>query len=185
LEGAGVDLMLPKHLQQIADDLVSGSKRVSKKKLSELVAWYESDDAEVLVSAWLPEGIVIRLDYLSQLGRLTDSELMEYEGLGRKPTDQERLAYVKALIKEEFSRGDEHVCPSAHAIELKSTEGGSRLLGWLLEMQGQHGIFPYFQGVYKDKEEFFKDLRQTGHLFFDEQESLEVKDMLRFWKKSR
>ena len=177
-----MELQLPKHLQQIADDLVSENKRVSRKKLSELVEWYENDDADVLVSAWVPEGIVIRLDHLAQLGYFTDGELMAYEGLERKPSDQDRLAYVKAIVKEWFSRGDEHVCPSAHVIELTGAQGASKVLGWLLEVQGQHGTFPCFEGVYKDKEEFFQHLRQTGHLFFDEQQSLEVKHILRFWK---
>jgi hypothetical protein len=176
--------MLPSHLQQIADDLVSGSRRVSRKKLSELIEWYENDDADLLVSAWEPEGIVIRLAHLAQLGYFTDSELIAYEGLERKLSDQDRLDYVKTIVKEWFSRGDEHVCPSAHVVELIGAQGASKVLGWLLEVQGQHGTFPCFQGVYKDKEEFFQDLRQTGHLFFDEQESLEVKDVLRFWNKS-
>ena len=61
-----MELHTPKHLQQIVDDVVSGNKRVSRKKLSELVKWFENDDADVLVSAWAPEGIVIRLDHLAQ-----------------------------------------------------------------------------------------------------------------------
>jgi hypothetical protein len=152
-------------------------------ELEALSNLYETDCWDELLSAWGHDHFALKLYSLAIA--FSDSELYAREGLSQALTDADRVAYARKLIEETFANLDEYECPGVHAVEIRNSAGESAILGWLVEVHGQAGPVPIFQGVFSDKQNFYQALRDSDHVLSGEESSVTEQTILKLWSKPK
>lgn len=176
---------LPKNLTLIRDQVIDHvlKNTPAPEKLSDLVSWFEDEGWDEILSGWGSEHVALKLDYLASL-KFNDKEMIASEGLEEPLTDELRIDYARGLISVALEQSDGYECPSVHAVEIKKANGDSAVLGWLIEIHGQGGPVPEFQGAFADKESFYQLLSGWGLLLDTEQQNLTNEAILKLWTKS-
>ena len=156
---------LPKKLNTIRDQVIDHVRNNTPepKNLGDLVSWFEDEGWDEILSGWGSEHVALKLDYLASL-KFNDKEMIASEGLDEPLTKELRIDYARRLISDALEQSDGYECPSVHAVEIKKASGESAVLGWLVEIHGQGGPAPEFQGVFSDKENFYQLLSGWGCL---------------------
>jgi len=177
-------ITLPNKLIPIRNQVVDHVRKntPAPNNLSELVSWLETDGWDLLVGAWSDERMILKLYELAYL-KFNDSELGDYEDPQDVITDELRLAFAYKRIAEEFDSGDGSTCPSVHTVELRNDNDDTAILGWLVEIHGQAGHYPNFWGAYSSKEKFYQELRDTEHLFLEDDKEFNDKKILELWQR--
>ncbi len=177
-------LSLPTELIPIRDQIIHHVVEATPypETLSALVGWFETDGWDLLVGAWSDERVILKLYEFAEY-KFNDSELCDYEDPRDVITDELRLTFAYKRIAEEFNSGDGSTCPSVHTVELRNDNGDTAILGWLVEIHGQAGHYPNFWGTYSNKEKFYQELRNTEHLFLEDDKEVNDKKILELWQR--
>jgi len=175
---------LPKKLNTIRDQVIDHVRNNTPepKNLGDLVSWFEDEGWDEILSGWGSEHVALKLDYLASL-KFNDKEMIASEGLDEPLTDELRIDYARRLISDALEQSDGYECPSVHAVEIKKASGESAVLGWLVEIHGQGGPAPEFQGVFSDKENFYQLLSSWGFLLDSDEQNLTDEAILKLWTK--
>lgn len=175
---------LPKKLNKIRDQVIDHVRKKTQppKNLRDLVSWFEDDGWDEILSGWGSEHVALKLDYLASL-KFNDKEMIASEGLEEPLTDKLRIDYARGLISDALEQSDGYECPSVHAVEIKKPNGDSAVLGWLVEIHGQGGPAPKFQGAFPEKENFYQLLSGWGLLLDTEEQNLTDEAILKLWTK--
>lgn len=175
---------LPKKLNTIRDQVIDHVRNNTPepKNLGDLVSWFEDEGWDEILSGWGSEHVALKLDYLASL-KFNDKEMIASEGLDEPLTKELRIDYARRLISDALEQSDGYECPSVHAVEIKKASGESAVLGWLVEIHGQGGPAPEFQGVFSDKENFYQLLSGWGLLLDTEEQNLTDESILKLWTK--
>jgi hypothetical protein len=175
---------LPKKLNTVRDQVIDHVRNNTPepKNLGDLVSWFEDEGWDEILSGWGSEHVALKLDYLASL-KFNDKEMIASEGLDEPLTDELRIDYARRLISDALEQSDGYECPSVHAVKIKKASGESAVLGWLVEIHGQGGPAPEFQGVFSDKENFYQLLSGWGLLLDTEEQNLTDESILKLWTK--
>jgi len=175
---------LPKKLITIRDQVIDHVRQnmPEPKNLGDLVSWFEDEGWDEILSGWGSEHVALKLDYLASL-KFNDKEMIASEGLDELLTDELRIDYARRLISDALEQSDGYECPSVHAVEIKKANGDSAVLAWLVEIHGQGGPAPEFQGLFSDKENFYQLLSGLGLLLDTEEQNLTDESILKLWTK--
>ena len=113
----------------------------------------------------------------------SDAELKATYDISGEIQDSDRVEFAKSLIANSFQEFDEYLCPSIHAVPVSNAQGEKAILGWLMEVHGQAGPVPLFQGVFRDEKSFYEFLRRSDYILSSEQTNVSDKTILRLWSK--
>ena len=174
---------LPTHLQSIALELIAHVTDASPipKTIEELTDWFEGEGWNELVGKWSDEHIILKVEYVAEL-KFNDSELLAYGEVDDQVTDALRVEFARMQINQAFESDDGYSCPSVHTVQLVNKYGSAAFLGWLVEVHGQLGPSPMYYGIYSDRDQFYKKLREHGFLFWHEKETLTDQQILKLWE---
>jgi hypothetical protein len=176
-------IKLPEKLNQIRDQIIDHVRKKSPlpDNLCELTEWLETDGWDILVPSWdSDEHIALNLSYLSWL-KFSDSELLSIQEDDEPVTDEVRIRYAQKLVTQTFDSYDDYICPSVQIVELKKSNGDAAVLGWLIEIHGQGGPVPIYQGAFVDKNHFYQHLKECDFLLDLEKNNLANETILRLW----
>ena len=174
---------LPKELFSIRNQVIEHVQRSGPlpDKLGALTGWFEGDGWDELVPTWeQEEHIALNLNLLSGLG-FSDSELIATQEYSEPITNELRVEYARRVISENFENYDGNECPSVQAVELRNSRGELAVLGWLIEIHGQNGAVPIYQGAFTDKQHFYKHLHECDFLLDTEEPNIADETILRLW----
>lgn len=173
---------LPAKLISIRDQVIDHvlNNTPLPDKLSELKDWYETDGWDVLVPVWAEEEHVA-LNFNSISMYFCDSELIANQEEDVPVTDNLRIKYARELISDTFANNDGYDCPSVQAVDLKNANGDSAVLGWLIEIHGQGGPVPVYQGAFSSKKYFYQHLKDTDYLLDTDEHNITDDEILRLW----
>jgi hypothetical protein len=176
---------LPEELQQIQDLVVDHVNKNTPlpKNLDELVDWYEDDGWDLLIGSWGSDHIALKLFDLGCL-KFSDAELTANLEEPEPITNELRVTYAREQISNAFENSDGYDCPSVHAVLIKKEDGSSAVLGWTVEIHGQGGPVPEFQGVFSSKSDFYdslKDFDRLDLLLDKDVEELSDEAILQLW----
>lgn len=174
----------PKHLATVVRDVIAHAWHgtPAPKKLQQLIEWYEGDGWDSLISGWGSEQVALKLFYLAW-SNFSDAELKATYDISGEIQDSDRVEFAKSLIANSFQEFDEYLCPSIHAVPVSNAQGEKAILGWLMEVHGQAGPVPLFQGVFRDEKSFYEFLRRSDYILSSEQTNVSDKTILRLWSK--
>ena len=151
--------------------------------LDQLENWLEQDGWDLLIGDEGFIGYGLDLHHIANF-RFYDSELRhEYElEDSMQITDAMRIQYGYGLIDRAIEENEGDVCPSVHCLELLNG-GDSAFIGCLIEIHGQGGPVPYWQGVYRTRDDFLKALRGKYIVMFDEIKNIKDEELLSLWNR--
>jgi len=162
--------VMPKHLvpviENVVDYICSGGPEPSD--LKQLVDKYEGD------------GFALNISELASSSFLDAAILSTQEGVGGGH-DADRLEFARARIASAFQDPDEYSLATVHFVPVESGQGRQAILGWLMEVHGQAGAVPYFQGVLSRKEDFIGYLKRSGYVLSSERTDVTDAAILRVW----
>lgn len=176
---------LPKNLNLIRDQIIEHVLKSTPlpENLNELIGWYEVDGWDELVPSWeKEEHIALNLNYLSWL-KFSDSELIANQEDDEPITDKLKVKYARKIISETLKNYDGYECPSVQAVEIKNSHGEIAVLGWLIEIHGQGGPVPIYQGAFTDRKHFYKHLEECNFLLDAEAQNVTDETILDLWTK--
>lgn len=175
---------LPKHLAKLIGDVVAFALHGAPepKNLKKLTDWYEEDGWDNLLAGWGSEQVALKLFYLAW-SSFSDAELKATLDISREIHDSDRVEFAKSLIANSFQEFDEYLCPSIHAVPVSNAQGEKAILGWLMEVHGQAGPVPLFQGVFRDENTFYDYLKNSDYILSSEQTNVSDETILRLWSR--
>jgi hypothetical protein len=173
---------LPEKLISIRDQVIDHVRKKTPvpNDLSDLINWYESQGWDELAPLWAEEEHVA-LNFNSISMYFCDSELIANQEDDAPVTDELRIQYAKKLVAYTFENNDGYDCPSVQVVELKNANGDSAVLGWLIEIHGQGGPVPIYQGAFSNKKYFYQHLKDMDFLLDTEEHSITDEKILRLW----
>jgi len=177
-------LLHPKALDEVISAAIEHVHRGTPvpRNLEGLTKWYENNGIDTLLASWEDFSRALNLRDLAR-SRFSDDELSEAEGITSKVDDAKRVDYARRLISEAFDT-DIVISPSVHVVELTNEKHGAAILAWLVEFHGQGGVFPVFQGLFRDRRDFYCYLQNTGHVLDTEESSISDSMILSLWERS-
>ena len=113
----------------------------------------------------------------------SDAELKAIHDTSDEVHDSDRVEFARTLIVNSFQEFDEYLCPSIHAVPISNGQGEQAILGWLMEVHGQAGPVPLFQGVFRDENTFYDYLRKSDYVLSSEQTNVADETILRLWSR--
>lgn len=152
------------------------------RDLERLTNWYENDGWDTLLANWEDFNRALNLHDLAR-SRFSDDDLSEAEGITSSVDDAKRVRYARRLISAAFDT-DIVISPSVHVVELTNEKHEAAILAWLVEFHGQGGVFPVFQGLFRDRRDFYRYLQNTGHVLDTEESSISDSMILSLWERS-
>ena len=177
-------IKLPKKFWKIRDAAIEYvlSNSLIPEELSALQNWIATDGWEDLLSAWIDEDAALNLKDWTEF-ELTDSCLRDNEGLEsfNSISDEMRVKYAKQAISDAIDLYDDYYSPTVHCYLLTRDDGRTAILGCLVEIHGQGGPFPIWQGVFSDKQSFYIHLKKTGYLIHREADQINDVEILGYW----
>lgn len=143
---------LPNQLVPIVDAAIDHALRgaPAPPQLRTLIDWYESYDGDGwqdLYGGWDPEYIALKLTDLAR-SMFSDHDVLDE--LERPVTlrDSHRVKFARRQIADKLESDD--CLPSIHSVRITNRQGEHAVLGWLIEIHGQAGAAPEFQGIFCD-----------------------------------
>ena len=151
--------------------------------LADLQEWLATDGWDNLLAAWVNEDVALNLERWA-FHRFCDSALRDAEGLDESVviTDQMRVRYAREAISYSVENSDGDDSPSVHSFAIERADGERAILGCTVEIHGQYGPVPQWHGVFADKDDFYKYLRDAGFLFHSEADEVGDAEILALWQ---
>jgi hypothetical protein len=179
---------LPKQFWKIRDAAVEHilSNSPIPSDLAALQEWISTDGWESLLAAWINEDIALNLKAWAAY-KFSDSSLRDTESLddAESITDQMRVAYTRAAIRDAIEESEGDDSPSVHSFPIERNDGERAVLGCTVEIHGQYGPVPQWHGVFTDKDSFYKYLRKNGYLLHSEKDAISDVEILSYWEKQK
>jgi hypothetical protein len=179
---------LPKQFWKVRDSAVEHilSNSPIAPGLDELQAWIAIDGWDDLLAAWINEDVALNLKAWAA-NKFSDSLLRETESLEDvvSITDQMRVAYARATIRDAVEQSEGDHSPSVHSFPIERDDGERAVLGCTVEIHGQYGPVPYWHGIFADKDSFYKYLRENGFLLHIEKDAISDVEILSHWEKEK
>jgi hypothetical protein len=177
---------LPKQFWKVRDAAIEHLLTNSPipSDLAALQEWIAIDGWESLLAAWINEDIALNLKAWAVF-KLSDSSLRDTESLDEaiSITDQMRVAYARASIRDAIEESEGYDSPSVHSFPIERDDGERAVLGCTIEIHGQYGPVPQWHGVFTDKDSFYKYLRKNGFLIHSEKDAISDVEILTYWEK--
>ena len=174
---------LPKKFWKIRDALVEHLMSNSRLPagLADLQEWLATDGWDDLLAAWINEDVALKYGRLED--RFSDSYLSDSECLDASDviTDSMRIDFARSAIRSLILDSDGYYNPSVHSFPIERDDGESAVLGCTVEIHGQYGPVPQWHGVFADKDDFYKYLRDAGFLFHSEADEIGDAEILALW----
>lgn len=176
----------PVALEKVALEAIDYVHRGARlpKDLNNLIDWYEDEGFETLLESWDDFGRVLNIRDLA-FESFSDYDLIESNNKCESPSHADRANHGRQLISEAFEASGDLRCSSIHCLELLNFEGEKAILGWLVEVHGQSGPVPIFQGIFRDKLDFYGHLRSTGYVLDTEESAVTDEAILRLWQQPK
>lgn len=176
---------LPPDIMEIGEQAIAHALTGSPipEKFIALEEWLESEGWDFLVGPGCVQDYGFNLSDLSYW-RFDDKELAcekEIEDFSQITNDM-RVNFARELVEEAASELDDTICPSIHCVDIEFNEK-SAVIGCLLEIHGQGGPAPSWQGIYRNREEFIKTIRSNGIVLLDQIYLIQDQEILTLWKK--
>ena len=175
---------LPKKFWKIRDALVEHLMSNSRLPagLADLQEWLATDGWDDLLAAWINEDVALKYGRLED--RFSDSYLSDSECLDASDviTDSMRIDFARSAIRSLILDSDGYYNPSVHSFPIERDDGESAVLGCTVEIHGQYGPVPQWHGVFADKDDFYKYLRDAGFLFHSEADEIGDAEILASWQ---
>jgi hypothetical protein len=151
--------------------------------LAELQEWIAIEGWDDLLAAWINEDVVLDFEGWAEY-KFCDSSLRDTEGLDEAEsiTDQMRVDYAREAISYAVENSDGDASPSVHSFPIERADGERAVLGCTVEIHGQYGPVPQWHGVFADKNDFYKYLRDAGFLFHSEADEIGDAEILALWQ---
>ena len=151
--------------------------------LAELQEWIAIEGWDDLLAAWINEDVVLDFEGWAEY-KFSDSSLRDTEGLDEAEsiTDQMRVDYAREAISYAVENSDGDASPSVHSFPIERADGERAVLGCTVEIHGQYGPVPQWHGVFADKNDFYKYLRDAGFLFHSEADEIGDAEILTLWQ---
>jgi len=179
---------LPKQFWKIRDAAVEHilSNSPIPSDLAALQEWISTDGWDSLLAAWINEDIALNLKAWAAY-KFSDSSLRDTESLddAESITDQMRVAYTRAAIRDAIEESEGDDSPSVHSFPIERNDGERAVLGCTVEIHGQYGPVPQWHGVFTDKDSFYKYLRKNGYLLHREKDAISDVEILSYWEKQK
>jgi hypothetical protein len=176
---------LPKKFWKTRDALVEHLLSNSRLPagLADLQEWLSTDGWDDLLAAWINEDVALNLEGWAEY-KFSDSSLRDTEGLDEAEsiTDQMRVDYAREAISYAVENSDGDASPSVHSFPIERADGERAVLGCTVEIHGQYGPVPQWHGVFADKNDFYKYLRDVGFLFHSEADEIGDAEILALWQ---
>ena len=176
---------LPKKFWRTRDALVEHllSNSPLPPDLADLQEWLANDGWDDLLAAWINEDVALNLEGWAEY-KFSDSSLRDTEGLDEAEsiTDQMRVDYAREAISYAVENSDGDDSPSVHSFAIERADGERAILGCTVEIHGQYGPVPQWHGVFADKDDFYKYLRDAGFLFHSEADEIGDAEILALWQ---
>ncbi len=175
----------PQDLQPVIDALVAhawgeGPEPADSERLYE---WLTVDGWDALI-ADLGDEMALKIDYLADL-QFNDGEFRamvakeEHESV----TDAERVDYARQLIaKIEAGEYDDYFYPSVHTYPLIDSQGRHAVLGCTVDVHGQAGPVPSWDGAFSNREAYLFWLTQNGYWLASQTDTVEDAQILSKWR---
>ena len=174
---------LPKKFWKIRDALVEHLMSNSRLPagLADLQEWLATDGWDDLLAAWINEDVALKCGTFED--RFSDSYLSDSEYLDASDviTDSMRIDFARSAIRSLILDSDGYYNPSVHNFPIERDDGESAVLGCTVEIHGQYGPVPQWHGVFADKDDFYKYLRDAGFLFHSEADEIGDAEILALW----
>ena len=182
---ASIPSELPKKFWRTRDALVEHllSNSPLPPDLADLQEWLANDGWDDLLAAWINEDVALNLEGWAEY-KFSDSSLRDTEGLDESVaiTDQMRVRHAREAISYAVENSDGDDSPSVHSFAIERADGERATLGCTVEIHGQYGPVPQWHGVFADKDDFYKYLRDTGFLFHSEADEIGDAEILALWQ---
>ncbi len=124
------------------------------------------------------------IDQLAQL-HFSEDELRATEGKAddEPVTDAERVGYARQLIARiESGEGDDYFYPSVHAYPVTDCRGRHAVLGCTVEIHGQGGPVPIWDGIFTSREAYLSHLTNNGNWLASQLGAMADGQILSKWK---
>ena len=176
---------LPKKFWRTRDALVEHllSNSPVPPDLADLQEWLANDGWDDLLAAWINEDVALNLEGWAPY-KFYDSALRDAEGLDESVviTGQMRVRHAREAISYAVENSDGDDSPSVHSFAIERADGECAVLGCTVEIHGQYGPVPQWHGVFADKDDFYKCLRDAGFLFHSEADEIGDAEILALWQ---
>ena len=173
---------LPKQFWKVRDCAVEHilSNSPIPSGLADLQAWIAVDGWDDLLAAWINEDVALNLKAWA-VYKFSDSLLREAESLDDvvSITDQMRVAYARATIRDAVEQSEGDHSPSVHSFPIERDDGERAVLGCTVEIRGEP--VSEWHGVFADKDDFYRHLRASGFLFHSEADEIGDSEILALW----
>lgn len=175
----------PEELQPMIDALVAHAwgEGPAPKDIGPLYDWLTVDGWDALI-ADLGDEMALMIDCLADLN-FTDGEFRATVGKAddEPVTDAERVDYARQLIARiEAGEYDDYFYPSVHAYPLTDRRGRQAVLGCTVEIHGQGGAVPNWDGAFVSRDAYMSYLSHHGYWLSSQIERLEDAQILAKWK---
>ena len=182
---ASIPSELPKKFWRTRDALVEHllSNSPLPPDLADLHEWLANDGWDDLLAAWINEDVALNLEGWAEY-KFSDSSLRDTEGLDEAEsiTDQMRVRHAREALSYAVENSDGDDSPSVHSFAIERADGECAVLGCTVEIHGQYGPVPQWHGVFADKDDFYKYLRDAGFLFHSEADEIGDAEILALWQ---
>ena len=179
-----IPLELPKRFWKARDAAIEHvlSKAPLPAALADLQEWLATDGWDDLLAAWINEDVALKCGTFED--RFSDSYLSDSEYLDASAviTDPMRIDFARSTIRTLIFESDGYCNPSVHSFPIERADGERAILGCTVEIHGQYGPVPQWHGVFADKDDFYKYLRDAGFLFHSEADEIGDAKILALWQ---
>ncbi len=165
----------------VIEHVISGSPVPSDLLL--ITEWLGNDGYEELIRSWDENGEDICIEIKHLANKFSDEMMHDYADIeaGVTITEEMRISHIKQMCRDHFI---EELCwpvLTIHSFKVIRNDGQSAIIGYLMGVYGQGGPEFEYYGIFADKENFYKKLKQDSYLINDI-ESFEIEKILSTWK---
>ncbi len=157
---------LPDELVELLDEAIECvyADQELPSNIDELYEWFEDEGIDHMVAAEATLPFALSLGEILQ--SFADLEVADDNDVSvNQVTDQMRITYARRLIQEAMDSF--YYIRSVYCAEVKGSGDKVAFLGCTAEEQGQHGTGVSWWGLYKSKNDFINDVKNSNWLVFD------------------
>lgn len=128
--------------------------------------------------------MALKIDYLAELN-FNDWELRAMIGEDEEEpvTDAERINYARDLITRIMSGDyDDYFYPSVHTYSLTDRKMRTAVLGCKVEVHGQAGAVPIWDGIFSSRDVYLSSLVSSGYWLGSDLDGLDDAQILAKWR---